>query len=299
MRSQISIFVGLLLLILSCGLAIRANPSPTPTPIKKVIVPTGVPTQPGGGATSGRRSAAQPGPGQAAAATNLRPVMSIEDVKFDQPPMIKVLVMNRGKQKNKPNEFATVRYELWAGDKNNVQSIGLGQMEFWVTGKPQPHSGVWFGKALTQQQVDAMPATTKIRSAFQKVVSIPPLAPGESEWLSVDFTLPDPGTFARPFPPGDPVLATLYKNAYTLPTGDPVGYIDASRIDECINLKAFFASYTRIQISAEFRRVQAGDSYVGQPPVDGPVTPSLGRQLPQAYLKYMNMPANKYTGKCK
>jgi hypothetical protein len=204
--------------------------------------------------------------------------------------------MNRGKQKNKSTEFATVTFELWTGDKKNVDSVGIGKMVFWVTGKPNPHGAGWFGQgtALTQQQIDALPATTKILAPFQRTVTIPPLAPGESSWVSTDFTLPDPGTFGGPFPPNAWGFPTFYGGSETAPPA----YIDASKISECADLTAFFASYIRLNITAEFRRVLAGESYTS-PPVNGPVKSTYGRQLPQVYLNYMNIPANKYTGKCK
>ena len=220
-----------------------------------------------------------------------RPVMSIEEVQF-QPPLIKVLVRNRGKVKSKPGDIAQIRIilESISGAYNDK----VEHMSFWVTGKPKPQPvGGWLGtgKPLTQQDVDALPPTTKIQQPFEKLIPMPAIAPAQSVWLNIDFTLPDPGSYVAP-----PKVNPFISGGLAAKGGSPF-MIDASKLDECANLAAFFASNIRLTVYSDFRR--PSDHYYVKPPEDPPVRMYYQRQIPQAYFNYMDFPPDKYTGKCK
>ncbi|MCA1636127.1 MAG: hypothetical protein LC785_16155 [Acidobacteria bacterium] len=217
------------------------------------------------------------------------PVLSIKEVQ--QPinqPVIKVLVENLGKQKSWPG--AKIKFQLRKQVYKNTSQDPNVDVFYWVTGKPAPHNGSnggggWGTKStsavdillggksgpvapLTQQDIDALPPTTKIPQTFQKSLPIPPLAPGESVWLAVDFSLPDPGTYVA--------KSATYIKALT-------------ESDECSNLTAFFASHPRIDIRIDQK---------GSPSVVG-ARKHYEEQLSPSYFKFMNIPPGKYDGKCK
>lgn len=218
--------------------------------------------------------------------TGTGPLLSIKTVQ--QPanePVIKVLVENLGTQMNSPG--AKLKFQLEESVKQGSVETNV-DVFFWVPGKPTPHGdGTWMGLGpkktpLTQTDIDALPATTKIPQKFEKSLLIPTLAPGASTWLTVDFTLPDPGTYVRPnqtFPGLNPLIATSRP-----------GYITAlTPGDECANLKAFYASHPRLAIRIEQKKsyslAGAQSSYHGQ--------------LSPSFFKFVNYsPPNKYVG-CK
>ena len=294
MKSVILFATSLLALTTLCPpftLGQTTPPRPVVRPVPQVNQ-TPPPTAKNPAGTSVRQDG-RPQPTQyPVAATNLRPVMSIEDVQF-QPPIIKVLVRNRGKQKNKPGEIAKLYISLRRGNKAKPSESAYEDMSFWVTGKPEPYTPGLFsfgqGTPLTQQDIDALPPTTKIKQPFKKIIPLPLIAPGESVWVSTDFTLPDPGTYA-PSPKGPPIPG--------LPTPPNTSWIDASQMPECYNLAAFFASYIRVEMLVDFRRTPSESTYPW-PPVDPPVNYTYGRQLPQSFFNFMNIPPGKYDGKCK
>ncbi len=246
--------------------------SPTPTPLRRPMPTTVKPSLPATSAAGNN------------AIANLRPVFSVEDVQF-QPPFAKVQVMNRGKIRNKPGETARLNFELMRGSKKELDATGS-PMHFWVPGKPKPQViGGW--GYLTQEAIDKLPATTRIRQAFRRTISIPSISPGEAVWLVVDLTLPDPGTYS----PTHKAVVVTSKPYH------PPPYVDASDMNPCSNLTEFFASYIRINVRTEFFR--SGEKGQSVPPSDPSVHATYGRQLPQAFFQFMDIPTGKYEGKCK
>lgn len=218
------------------------------------------------------------------------PVLSIKTVQ--QPsnqPVIKVLVENLGTKNNNPG--AKIKFQLKEQIKEGSQDTDV-DVFFWVPGKPTPHGagGTWMGQPagqkvvqLTQQDVDALPPTTKIPQTFQKNLLIPVIAPHESVWLTVDFTLPDPGTYIRPDSTHPSV--SKYQGA-----SQPATYVKSlTQSEECSNLTAFYASRPRIAI-----RIDQKNWYQ----VTG-ARAFYNTQLSPAFFKSVNyVPPNKYVG-CK
>lgn len=221
----------------------------------------------------------------------LGPALSIKEVRQStNEPFLKVLVENIGKQRSGPASKLT--FDL----QEKIPSLQQNMVVmFWTTGKPAPHEAesnmVWGTKmgpsipALTQQQVDAMPSTTMVPKGVSRTLTIPPLDPGGSTWLSIDVRLPDPGTYVR----SDLILQAA---AWGWQGGSsaPDGYITALPLpQQCGNMTAFFASQPRVFLRLDQKNLAPGTSAITH----------YENQFHPGYLKFAAIPPGKYEGKCK